>query len=157
MRILLIFILFSAVYLTPIIPAHAAKGPKMETIYGEDLMKVPPLIRLKFQNNTGRSWDDTTQEERTQFLSEWQTHKAADKADEENRAQEIKNEKKQLAKKELNKSRLKRNKERAARDKEKARMAEKKTEDKKKQELVKKRTKTMRSLKKSQKARNRDN
>jgi hypothetical protein len=155
MRTLTIFIAISALFLVFLCPAHAARGPKMEAIYGEELLNAPPIIRLKFQNDTGKAWSDATFDERQEFLAQWQEKKKAALQEDEARADEIKDEKKTLQQKQRIKDNIKRNAEKVLREKEKAKQKEKQEEEKKKRELNKKRDKAMGNLKKAQAARNR--
>jgi hypothetical protein len=155
MRTLTIFIAISALFLVFLCPAQATKGPKMEDIYGEELLNVPPVIRLKFQNDTGKVWSDTAFDERQEFLVKWQEKRNASLKEDENRANEIKDEKKALQQKERIKDNIKRNAEKVLREKEKAKQKEKQEEERKKRELNKKRDKAMGNLKKAQAARNR--
>jgi hypothetical protein len=155
MRILYILIVFSALFLALLDPAQAARGPGMDSIYGEELLNVPPLIKSKFENDTGKPWSETTFEEREEFLNEWQGRRAAALDEDKNRAKEIQQEKKQQWQKDRTKARLKRDRARALMLKEKAKMNEKRADERKKRELNKKRMDAMRKLKKNQTARQR--
>jgi hypothetical protein len=135
-------------------PAYAADAPKLETIYGEDLMKVPLLIRSKFQSDTGKSWDDTTLEERTEFLAKWQQKRMADQDSEKNRAKEIQNQKKTAADREHIRQLKKQAKAHALEEKQRAKDAEKRAKEEKKRNLIKKREDALNDLKKTQMSRN---
>jgi len=45
-----------------------AKEVDLSTIYGKGLYNAPAVIRLKFQNETGKSWSDVSEEDRRDFL-----------------------------------------------------------------------------------------
>jgi hypothetical protein len=149
-------ILLLSLFLSFIPLAQAARGPKMEDIYGEDLSRVPPLIKSNFQSATGMNWSKATYDEREEFLAEWQSKRNADIAAEKNRLIEIGKNKKMESKKKAQKAREKRAKDRALMAKEKAKAREKRKEEKKKRELVDTRQDSMRNLKKAQARRRRD-
>jgi adenylosuccinate synthase len=153
MRIFLVLIFMSAACLVSMPPAHA-KPPKLESIYGEDLMKVPQLIKVKYLNDTGKAWESTDIDERAEFLAEWQKSKMEEKDQEKSRAKEIGNEKKLAAEHERNRALKKQIKAKELADKEKAKAAEKKAADEKKRALKKKRIDAMSDLKKAQAERN---
>jgi len=156
MRILLIIFVISTLCLISMAPAFADDDPKQElaTIYGEELMKVPPLIRLQFQNTTGKSWVESTFEERESFLLDWQENRKADQKALLDRAKDFKDKQKIQEEHALARQAKKLAKARAAQAKEEAKQKEKETRDKKTALLKQEREDAMRKLKEIQQSRN---
>lgn len=154
MRILLIMIFMFAACFISLTPAYAAKGPKLELIYGEDLMKVPQIIKVKYLNDTGKAWEDVTLEERSEFLATWQQKRLEDQEVDKKQAKEITDIKKNAAAKDRARMLKKIADQRAQLEKDKAKQEEEKAKEDKKRMLVKKREDALRSLRKTQTERN---
>ena len=119
-------------------------------IYGKDLYSVPALIRIKYQNETGRAWHDTSYDERTAFLTNWYAEKDAVARKEKDREKQNLLDEKEKQRVRKDKLRVKKDKEKAKREKEKAVEKEKKERRKKLKDLEKKRKEALRRLKKAQ-------
>jgi len=148
MKTLLTFIL---VFL---LGSAAVLAAELEDTFGQDLLKVPATVRLKFNNQTGRSWFDASLRERSAFLDEWVAANEAVTAQEQKdlKAQKQKDKDAQLIAKD------KRAKDRAeavrVKDKERKAREEARQKDQIRKDLIKKRTEALKHLKQMQKTRN---
>jgi hypothetical protein len=154
MRIFLLIIFLAATGLFSMSPAYAAQPPKLETIYGEDLMKVQQLLRVKYLNDSGKAWEDADLDERAEFLATWQKNKMEEKDQEKSRTKDVTNQKKLAAEHERIRTLKKQIKAKELADKKKAEDAEQKAKEEKKRALKKKRTDALTNLKKAQVERN---
>ena len=64
------------VFLT-MIPGLAYPGDKIDytPIYGKGLYDVPMVMRIGFQNETGKAWYNVTERERLNFIVKWEDSK----------------------------------------------------------------------------------
>ena len=152
---LVIFFFLSLSFACPTVSFAKQKQVDLQKIYGEDLgSNIPPLVRLKYQNDTGKSWGRAGYEEREEFLAKWQAQRQADIEADKADQKAIAAKKKEEAVKARIREREKRNEEKKLIAKEKTKEEEKKAADKKTDNLVKTREDKIKNLIKANSERN---
>lgn len=127
-----------------------AANTQLYSLYGKDLLTVPVIVRVKFQDKTGQSWYNATLHERQDFLLKWEANRNAASLSKEEERKQLNKLKMTIATAEKNRLIAAKQAAKVEADAKRARIQEKAENDQKISALKRKRVQGLKSLRRRQ-------